>query len=284
MRGVHVLRAIAGILAGLGVCVAGSPAGAVDEIDCLIEPWKAVTVSSAIEGVVEEVLVDRGDFVKKDQVLARLESSVESASVEVARARARARGSIQSAEARLTYAGRTLDRTTSLQAKKVASDSQMDEHLSAKQVAEAQLSEAREGSEIAKLELQRAEAILGQRTIRSPVDGVVVERILSPGEYADPPQIMKLAQIDPLRVEVFAPLVLFGRIAPGTKAKVIPEAPLGGTYEATVRVVDPVVHAASGTFGVRLELPNPDRRLPAGLKCRVRFDLPPAPAQPLPAG
>jgi hypothetical protein len=38
-----------------------------------------------------------------------------------------------------------------------------------------------------------------------------------------------------------------------------------------VTVVDRVVDAASSTFGVRLELANPDYRLPAGLKCRVRF-------------
>ena len=44
-----------------------------------------------------------------------------------------------------------------------------------------------------------------------------------------------------------------------------------GTHTARVKVVDPVIDAASGTFGVRLELPNPNYRLPAGLKCKVRF-------------
>jgi multidrug efflux pump subunit AcrA (membrane-fusion protein) len=53
---------------------------------------------------------------------------------------------------------------------------------------------------------------------------------------------------------------------------VTPEAPLNGTsYNARVSVVDRVVDAASGTLGVRLELPNPGYRLPAGLKCKVRF-------------
>jgi len=42
-------------------------------------------------------------------------------------------------------------------------------------------------------------------------------------------------------------------------------------YGAKVTVVDRVVDAASGTFGVRLELPNPNYRLPAGLKCKVPF-------------
>ena len=42
---------------------------------------------------------------------------------------------------------------------------------------------------------------------------------------------------------------------------------------AKVSIVDRVVDASSGTFGVRLELPNPGHRLPGGLKCRVRFNI-----------
>jgi multidrug efflux pump subunit AcrA (membrane-fusion protein) len=52
----------------------------------------------------------------------------------------------------------------------------------------------------------------------------------------------------------------------------MPEAPVGGRHAATVAVVDRVVDAASGTFGIRLLLPNPDLALPAGLRCRVRFE------------
>jgi len=72
-------------------------------------------------------------------------------------------------------------------------------------------------------------------------------------------------------VEVFAPVSWLGRITVGQRAFVVPEAPVGGGYEAKVTVVDRVVDAASGTFGVRLELPNPSYALAAGLKCRVRF-------------
>ena len=82
---------------------------------------------------------------------------------------------------------------------------------------------------------------------------------------------MKLAQLDPLRVEVFAPVTLLGKITVGMEAQVFPEKPVGGTYKATVTVADKVVDAASGTFGVRLELPNKDYVVPAGLKCRVNF-------------
>ena len=64
---------------------------------------------------------------------------------------------------------------------------------------------------IAKLELQFAEAQLSMRRLRSPVRGVVVERILSPGDLAGRNPVLKIAQIDPLRVEVFAPISLLGK-------------------------------------------------------------------------
>jgi hypothetical protein len=54
-------------------------------------------------------------------------------------------------------------------------------------------------------------------------------------------------------------------------ADVTPEPPFTRTYRAKVKVVDRVIDAASGMFGIRLELPNPDYSLPAGLKCKVRL-------------
>ena len=55
------------------------------------------------------------------------------------------------------------------------------------------------------------------------------------------------------------------------KAEVRVELPVNRKYSAHVIIVDSVIDAASGTFGVRLELPNPDYRLPAGLLCQVVF-------------
>jgi membrane fusion protein, multidrug efflux system len=72
-------------------------------------------------------------------------------------------------------------------------------------------------------------------------------------------------------VELILPVREFGRIKTGQRAWVIPEAPVGGKHEARVEIFDQMVDAASGTFGVRLTLPNPERKIPAGLKCRARF-------------
>ena len=65
---------------------------------------------------------------------------------------------------------------------------------------------------------------------------------------------------------------MFGKIKVGTKATVDAESPLTGRYTASVSIVDKVVDSASGTFGVRLELPNPKGDIPAGIKCRTRFE------------
>jgi RND family efflux transporter MFP subunit len=266
---------------GLGGALVGvlvSARGLAAELDCVIQPKSTVTVSAPIEGLVATVAVDRGDVVKAGDVVATLESTVESAQVTIARARAEALGPMRSAEARLRYAESTLNRQDVLGSMKVVSDAERDKASSSRLVAEAELLEANEARKSASYELERARAVLELRTIRSPVNGVVVERMRSPGEYADPPQIVKIAQVDPLSVEVFAPVALYGRIALEMKAQVVPEAPVGGTYTATVRSLDRVIDAGSGTFGVRLELANPGYAIPAGLNCRVRFPIEAAPA------
>ncbi|WP_232315256.1 efflux RND transporter periplasmic adaptor subunit [Aquincola tertiaricarbonis] len=67
-------------------------------------------------------------------------------------------------------------------------------------------------------------------------------------------------------------MAMLGRVKTGMRGEVSLEAPLSGRHAALVTVVDRVVDSASGTFGVRLELPNPNGELPAGVKCRVRFE------------
>jgi multidrug efflux pump subunit AcrA (membrane-fusion protein) len=64
---------------------------------------------------------------------------------------------------------------------------------------------------------------------------------------------------------------MYGKVKAGGLANVDAEAPLSGRYQARVAIVDRVVDSASGTFGVRLELPNPKGEIPAGVKCRARF-------------
>jgi RND family efflux transporter MFP subunit len=268
MRGFQATR-------GAAVAVVlGAPAGLAAEpieLECLLVAAVEVIVSAGTEGVVETMAVERGDRVKQGDVLGTLEASVERAALRYARVRAGAEADFRRNRVRLKFADRTLERTERLQGEGIVAVRDHEEAESEKALAEAGLLDAREARELALAEVNRAESVVELRTIRSPLDGIVVEKLLSPGDLADPPQLVKLVSIDPLHVEAFAPLSAWGKIEPGAEARVRPEEPVGGTYPATVKVVDPVIDAASGTFRIRLELPNPDHRLPAGLNCRVQL-------------
>jgi multidrug efflux pump subunit AcrA (membrane-fusion protein) len=106
------------------------------------------------------------------------------------------------------------------------------------------------------------------------MNGIVMERFKSAGEYVEEKPILRIAQLDPLHVEVIVPVEYLGRIKKGMQAKVTAVVPAAATHVATVERVDIVADAASGTYGVRLNLPNPDYQLSAGLRCKADF-LPP---------
>jgi RND family efflux transporter MFP subunit len=244
------------------------------EVDGLIEPHRVIKVGgSGTPGILETVEVDRGDFVEKGQVLARMQSGVEKAALENARAKWEMEGDVKAREANVEFTSRKHGRSDELYKKDFVAFADKDEAETNKLLAQAQLQEVLENKRLAKLEYERATEVVRRLIILSPVNGVVMERSLSPGEYVEAESILKLAQIDPLNVEVILPVTLYLSIKLGMRAQVIPEHPVGGSYVAEVKIIDKVIDAASGTFGVRLELPNPNNRLPAGLKCKVIFPI-----------
>jgi len=224
--------------------VPAAHAGEMPPFEGLIEPREVVNFGSQVPGILEKVYVERGDKVSTGQILAKLKSGVEAAA-------------LRTAEARVDFGQRKSQRNEELTKKKLISVHEKDEIETELQLARLQVSEAREQLEL--------------RVIRSTVDGVVVKRTGAPGGYVGEEPFLTVAQIDPLNVELVIPVQFIGAIKEGRKARVMPDEPVGGEYEAKVVIVDKVVDAASGTFGVRLELPNPKLALPAGLKCRVVF-------------
>jgi len=251
------------------------PAAALaQEFDCVIEARQEVDVRTSAEGVIESVFVRRGDTVKKGTLLAKLSSGPEQATLNLARSRATMEGEVKAAETRMEITKKKWERAEELHKKSFLSADAKEEAEAEYRLAREQWRAATDNRKLAELEVKRAEEILAQRAIRSPVDGVVVALLLHPGELASSNQkdaILKLMEIDPLNVELVLPVSAYGKIKPGQRAKVTPEQPVGGSYTATVEVVDPTLDAASGTFGVRLRLPNPGYRIPAGVKCRASF-------------
>lgn len=239
-------------------------------LDCVIDPYQIIEVGSGVTGIIKVLHVERSDEVKAGAMLVELDSGVERAAVQVAWARAKMVGEIKAREASLDLGKHRRHRANNLFEKKALSLDLREEVDTEATIARNELESAREKQTLATLQLVQAKEALKRRSIRSPVDGVVIERLMSPGERVDEEPILTIAQIDPLRVEVILPSIMFGSVRLNMPAVVEPE--FGDeVYVASVAIVDRIVDSASGTFGVQLELPNPDHAIPAGLHCQARF-------------
>lgn len=252
----------------LGLLLLSAPLRA-DPLLCLIEPEEVIEIGSPVIGVLDEVTVERADQVRKGQVVAKLISRVEQQAVQVAAFRAKKLAELASAQATNDYARRQEQRAESLMQKNFVSRQYLDQAATDASVAAQKLSQVEENRRQAELELKLSQAQLDLRIIRSPISGVVMERYLSPGQRVEQQTIVKIAKIDPLRVEVIVPAKHFQKITRGMRATVTPELPGASTYTATVSIVDQVIDAASNTFRVRLELPNPGQQIPAGARCKA---------------
>lgn len=242
--------------------------------DCVIDPSETLKLGSPITGILAQVLIKRGDVVVRGQPIAILESSVEASTVRLNKFRAESTARIDAQTERLNLARARLDRNAQLFDRKIVSQDRFEELRAESRVAEQDLLREQQERQLSQLELERSQAILEQRTIRSTIDGIVNDKKLSAGEFVNQEgYIATLARLDPLHVEVFVPVIYFQKLKIGMTAKVYPAPPIDGMIEATVTVIDRVFDPASGTFGVRLALPNPGNLLPGGQRCKVSFDI-----------
>ena len=240
--------------------------------DCMISPNEVIDIGSPVTGIIEEVAVERSDVVDAGAVLFQLEANVEAAAVRVAEARAARQVDIQASEASLDLDRKRKARAMRLFENNAVSLDQREEVEAEAKLSRIELERAHEDQRLASLQLEQARATLERRTIRSPVSGIVVERLMSPGEVVvDEESVLRVAQVDPLRVEALLPSSWFGRLERGDRAEIVPESPHDRSRTAEVAIVDRIIDGASGTFGVQLRLANPDHELPAGLRCTVRF-------------
>jgi len=245
--------------------------------DCMIEPVQTVDIKSPVVGILDYVAVRRGENVHKGQVLARLESSAEIAEVEFAHFRSKMTAPENIAENKIEFAKGKYLRKKDMNKDNFVPAQELEEAESELNLAMSELKMANENKELAELEWQHKSSLLKLRTIHSPIDGVVVEQNVYPGEVVGPnsqkANILKLAQLNPLQAYVFAPTFAFGKIKPGMKVNITPELPIGGKYEGVISITDRLIDSASGTFGVFVELENPNLSVPAGVKCKAKFSV-----------
>jgi RND family efflux transporter MFP subunit len=242
-------------------------------LGCLIEPDRVAEVGSQVVGLVERLAVERGESVVAGQPLLTLRADVERANAGAAETRSRIDADVLAAKASLDLAEQKVRRAEALVAEGFISGQAADQARGEAEVARQKLSQVRGQQRIWIEERHVAQAQLALRTVRSPFAGVVVERYVNPGERVEDRPLMRVAVINPLRVELMVPTAHYGSLAAGDRVSIRPELPGVDTVVATVRHVDRVLDAASNTFRVRLTLPNPNNRLPAGLRCKAELPV-----------
>jgi len=218
------------------------------EIDGLSLPWKSVRVSSPVQEIVAEVKVEEGVVVTKDQILARLHDEKEHAE------HARAQKILQKREFDAKAAA-------ALVADKITSREKALE-------AEIELQLARVDVDLAKRKLE-------EKTIKSPLDGVVVKKLKEEGESADRVEaLFEIINIDRLYLQFYLERKLAASLVAGQEIDfwVTGDEPV--RRKAKVDFVNPGADSASGLFRVKLIFENPDRALKAGVRVTADFRAP----------
>lgn len=211
---------------------------------CVLLPSETVKLAAPVSGVVEHINIKRGDTVTQGQLVLQLNNDVEKATVALA-------------QARLEFTQRRLSRNHNLVTNQLLAAQEIDE--------------IKTENALAKLELEQALAMLNQRKVMSPISGKVISVDSSAGEYvgtlgSEP--FARLVKLDPLHVELVYEAQAYGQLSVG-QSLTLNIQNITKQVTGTVDVVDPLIDAASGTFGVRLLLSNPGAAIPAGLRCDV---------------
>jgi RND family efflux transporter MFP subunit len=241
---------------------------------------RRATVAAEVTGKVVDLLVDEGMVVQEGQVLARLDSVLAEKDLALAKSRAEAAEAAAAAiAADLRDAERIYNRTQSLSQKSFASEADLTKSEARAAVLRAQQRQAQAQAETARLDAQRAAAVLEKHAIRAPFPGVVVERSAQPGEMISPMSaggftrtgICTLVDMDSIEIEVDVNEAFIGRISHGTEVEAILDAYPDWTIPGAVVAIVPTANREKATVKVRIGLKQKDPRILPDMAVKVTF-------------
>lgn len=208
-----------------------------------IEAFSEATVIAKVEGEVRQILVEEGDTVVKNQVLARLDGD-------------RLRLEMNESQARLRKMQRDFERNQELTETGLISEGDFEKikfDLEALQAA----------YNLANLELDYTQ-------IRAPIDGVVSERFIKIGNTIKAGDaIFHVTSLSPLVAYLHVPEREYRQIAAGQSAGIRIDALGGDPILAYVTRVSPIVDPATGTFKITIEIGNEQKRIKPGMFGRM---------------
>jgi RND family efflux transporter MFP subunit len=225
------------------------------------EPWLETVVASEEAGKVQSMLFDEGEKVKKNQRLCEQDTSQLNLKIEAAKS--------DLAEAEILYAQakREWERQKRLFAINSVSEKAYED-------AKFKLDASQEKVARLRTELLLLKDQLDKRRIKSPVSGYVVERHCLVGQWlGEGEPVATLVVSDPIRVRVPVPERYVRHLKKGNPAEVTFDALPGRTFEGKIFSIIPRADEAARTFPVRIEIPNPDAAIKAGMLGRATLPV-----------
>lgn len=244
-----------------------------------IRPNQLVNLFSRVDGYIAKLHVDKGDFVKTNQLLVEIDHTDYVHAVNQAKANlASARAKVTQQDANVRNAKLTLDRMQALIKDQFVSQQDLDNAQVNYDAATAQWDSLHAQVKQMEVALAQAETNLTYSYIRAPFDGYVAERNLDPGAYVSGATaststmsrgMLSLHEIETVRtlievVEKDVPLVKIGQ-----KAEVRAEAYPNRVFMGTVTRVVHALDRATRTMTVEVDLPNASHDLKGGMFARV---------------
>ncbi len=244
------------------------PDGVVLTVSGYIINRERIEISPRFMGVVKWIGVKKGDAVTNGQVVVLLDDAEYQARLR------QSEGGVASAKTAVAKAELDLERVTQLAKTDITSKEARDNASLALDSARALLKEVEGASEVAK-------TYVGWCTIRSPINGVVMEKLVDPNELVVPqsfggtrgPSTALIAVADPkdLQVEIDMNEADLSKISLNQKCRVSPEAYREKNYDGYVVEIAPEANRSKGTLQVKVQIRDPDKFLTPELSAKVDF-------------
>jgi len=238
-----------------------------------IQPVNQIQVGAEVSGLIEEVLVDFNDVVEAGAVLARLDTDeLGAAVVQAEAALASAEASLAEAQATAAEARAQRNRTAALVERNNASPAQLEIHQATYARATAGVARGEAGVVQAQAALDSANSRLDEAEIRSPIDGIVLDRLIEEGQTVaasfQTPHLFTIAQdLTQMELQVSVDEADIGYVYEGQEAVFTVDAYPVREFTATIAQVRNAPRELSGvvTYEALLLVDNPDLALKPGM-------------------
>ncbi len=241
-----------------------------------IMPAYDVIVLPRVDGAeVKAVYVDEGDFVKKDQLLAELDTELVDAKLAQAKAaRSAALAAVRSAKAQVEVLEKDYKRLQKLYKQKVIPKQKLDQIKGKYEAALASLDMARKKVKEAEAAIHQLTILRGYHRITAPVSGVISMRRVDPGDVVGAAMpIFKIDCIDKVKVIGSVPENKYRFVKKGMLADVDVDSYPDRKFKGYVKIVSPVIDPATRTATIEVHLDNKGFLLKPGMFARVKLNL-----------